>query len=134
MRPDGQCDLVRACATKPDPSLVTGVSARPAGACRSARVLEQNGDASMPKPIRVVVGGVDTHSRAHHAHREVEVALVGAQLVGQVRKGQDRRGQDQPLVVEPAQLRRDRVELLLGADLDDAVVAQASQQPAGQVG
>src|SRR5215211_4359244 len=49
------------------PSLVTGVSARPAGACRSARVLERKGDTSMPKPTRVVIGGVDTHGRTHHA-------------------------------------------------------------------
>jgi transposase len=43
------------------------VSARPAGACRSARVLERKGDTSLPKPTRVLIGGVDTHGRTHHA-------------------------------------------------------------------
>jgi hypothetical protein len=47
------------------------VSARPAGACLSWLVLERKGDTSMPKRTskrtRVVIGGVDTHGRTHHA-------------------------------------------------------------------
>jgi transposase len=43
------------------------VSARPAGACLSCPVVEQKGHPSMPKRTRIVIGGVDTHSRTHHA-------------------------------------------------------------------
>jgi transposase len=43
------------------------VSARPAGACLSCPVVEQKGHPSMPKPTRIVIGGVDTHGRTHHA-------------------------------------------------------------------
>jgi hypothetical protein len=60
------CALLRACALK----LVTGVSARPAGACLPCPYREQNGDSSMPKRARKrtrVIGGVDTHRRTHHA-------------------------------------------------------------------
>jgi hypothetical protein len=37
------------------------VSARPAGAYGSARVLERNGDTGMPNLTGVVIGGVDPH-------------------------------------------------------------------------
>jgi transposase len=43
------------------------VSARPAGACLSCPVVEQKGHPSMPKRPRIVIGGVDTHGRTHHA-------------------------------------------------------------------
>lgn len=43
------------------------MSARPAGACLSELVPERNGGTSMPKRTRVVIGGVDTHGRTHHA-------------------------------------------------------------------
>jgi transposase len=43
------------------------VSARPAGACLSCPVVEQKGHPSMPKRTRIVIGGVDTHGRTHHA-------------------------------------------------------------------
>jgi hypothetical protein len=33
----------------------------------SCPVVEQKGHPSMPKPTRIVIGGVDTHGRAHHA-------------------------------------------------------------------
>jgi hypothetical protein len=43
------------------------VSARPAGACPSGPVLERKGHLSIPNYSRVVIGGVDTHGRTHHA-------------------------------------------------------------------
>jgi hypothetical protein len=47
------------------------VSAGPAGAWLSRLVPERNGATSMPKRTRkctgVVIGGVDTHGRTHHA-------------------------------------------------------------------
>jgi len=39
----------------------------PAGACLSCPVVERKGHLSMPNHSRVVIGGVDTHGRTHHA-------------------------------------------------------------------
>src|SRR5215207_7582660 len=57
------CDLIRACATKPHHWCV-----RPPGRCvPSCPVLERKGHPRMSKPTRIVIGGVDTHGRTHHA-------------------------------------------------------------------